>query len=89
MQPQTVEKRLGSIIDLSRQGKRVNGLFRLLACPLLWEQAYEQVAPNKGALTPGVDPANTLDGFRSLRAVFLTEHLCLRESVFMTLHHQR
>ena len=63
MQPQTVEKRLGSIIDLSRQGKRVNGLFRLLACPLLWEQAYEQVAPNKGALTPGVDPANTLDGF--------------------------
>jgi len=63
MQPHTVEKRLGSIIDLSRQGKRVNGLFRLLASPLLWEMAYEQIAPNKGALTPGVDPANTLDGF--------------------------
>ena len=63
MQPHTVEKRLGSITDLSRQGKRVNGLFRLLASPLLWEMAYEQIAPNKGALTPGVDPANTLDGF--------------------------
>lgn len=63
MQPLTVEKRLNSIIDLSRQGKRINGLFRLLGCPSLWERAYEQVAPNKGALTPGIDPGNTLDGF--------------------------
>ena len=63
MQPHTVEKRLGSIIDLSRQGKRVNGLFRLLNCPLLWERAYEQIAPNKGALTPGIDADNTLDAF--------------------------
>jgi len=63
MQPQTVEKRLDSIMYLSRQGKRINGLFRLLGCPLLWERAYEQVAPNKGALTPGIDPDNTLDGF--------------------------
>lgn len=63
MQPSTVEKRLNSIIDLSRQGKRINGLFRLLGCPFLWERAYEQVAPNKGALTPGIDPNNTLDGF--------------------------
>lgn len=63
MQPLTVEKRLDSIIDLSRQGKRINGLFRLLGCASLWERAYEQVAPNKGALTPGIDPDNTLDGF--------------------------
>jgi len=63
MQPHTVEKRLDSIIDLSRQGKRINGLFRLLSAPTLWEQAYEQIAPNKGALTPGADPENTLDGF--------------------------
>ncbi|EJJ26238.1 reverse transcriptase domain-containing protein [Rhizobium sp. CF142] len=63
MQPLTVEKRLGSIIDLSRQGKRINGLFRLLSAPTLWEKAYEQIAPNKGALTPGADAENTLDGF--------------------------
>lgn len=63
MQPLTVEKRLDSIIDLSRQGKRINGLFRLLGCSSLWERAYEQVAPNKGALAPGIDPDNTLDGF--------------------------
>lgn len=63
MQPDTVEKRLDSIVELSRQGKRINGLFRLLGCSLLWERAYEQIAPNKGALTPGTDPENTLDGF--------------------------
>ncbi|UVK35976.1 RNA-dependent DNA polymerase (plasmid) [Mesorhizobium sp. AR10] len=63
MQPHTVEKRLDSIIDLSRQVKRINGLFRLLSAPTIWERAYEQIAPNKGALTPGVDAQNTLDGF--------------------------
>lgn len=63
MRPETVEKRLASITNLSRQGRRINGLFRLLSTPILWERAYEQIAPNKGALTPGVDPQNTLDGF--------------------------
>lgn len=63
MRPETVEKRLASITDLSRQGKRINGLFRLLSAQSLWMKAYEQIAPNKGALTPGVDPQNTLDGF--------------------------
>ncbi len=39
------------------------GLFRLLSCPSIWERAYEDIAVNDGALTPGVDPTNTLDGF--------------------------
>lgn len=63
MRAEAVERRLNSLPDLSRQGKRINGLHRLLACPRLWELAYETIAPNKGALTPGVDPDNTLDGF--------------------------
>nr|WP_051321233.1 hypothetical protein [Rhizobium altiplani] len=63
MRPETVEKRLASIIDLSRQGKRINGLFRLLSAQSLWMKAYEQIAPNKGALTTGVDPQSTSDGF--------------------------
>lgn len=62
MLPDTVQRRLDSIRDLSRQGKRVNGLLRLMACPLLWEQAYAEIAPNKGALTRGAT-GNTLDGF--------------------------
>lgn len=62
MLPDTVEKRLDSISDLSRQGKRINGLFRLMESPTLWEQAYIEIASNKGALTRGVTE-NTFDGF--------------------------
>ena len=63
MRSDVVEKRLASIPALSRQGKRINGLFRLLASPTIWERAYEDIAPNQGALTPGVDPDNTLSSF--------------------------
>jgi group II intron reverse transcriptase/maturase len=63
MRTEVVEKRLASIPELSRQGKRINGLHRLLGNPLIWERAYESIAPNKGAITPGVDSNNTLDGF--------------------------
>ena len=63
MRTEVVEKRLNSLPDLVRQGKRINGLHRLLACPRIWELAYEAIAPNQGALTTGVDPGNTLDGF--------------------------
>lgn len=62
MRTEVVERRLSSLAELSRQGKRINGLFRLLACPKIWETAYEAIAPNKGSLTPGIDPENTLDG---------------------------
>ncbi len=64
MRPEVVERRLNSLQTLSRQGKPVNGLFRLLTgSDLIWERAYADIAPNKGALTAGTDPDNTLDGF--------------------------
>ncbi|MGO8672362.1 MAG: reverse transcriptase domain-containing protein [Capsulimonadaceae bacterium] len=62
MLPESLRRRLDSIRNLSRQGKRINGLFRLMLSPLLWEQAYAEIAPNRGALTRGVTD-NTLDGF--------------------------
>jgi Retron-type reverse transcriptase len=62
MLPETVIRRVQSLSVISKTGKRVNGLFRLMQAPLLWEQAYQKIAPNKGALTPGVDGA-TFDGF--------------------------
>jgi group II intron reverse transcriptase/maturase len=67
MRTEVVERRLSSLADLSRRGKRINGLFRLLACPKVWETAYEAIAPNKGSLTPGIDPKNTLDGISLAR----------------------
>jgi group II intron reverse transcriptase/maturase len=62
MLPESIRRRLDSIRNLSRQGKRINGLFRLMLNPLLWERVYAEIAPNRGALTRGVTD-NTLDGF--------------------------
>lgn len=66
MHVDVVEKRLASLPTLSRQGKRINGLHRLLGCPKIWEQAYEAVARNAGALTPGVT-RKTFDQFSIAR----------------------
>ncbi|WP_222594266.1 reverse transcriptase domain-containing protein, partial [Kozakia baliensis] len=62
MLPNTIEKAVGSLPTVVRSGRRVNGLFRLMKAPLLWEMAYQKIAPNKGAMTPGVD-GDTFDGF--------------------------
>ena len=62
----TIFKRLDSLGNLSCEGKRINGLFRLMQNPILWEMAYESIYPNKGALTKGVND-NTLDGFSHKR----------------------
>jgi RNA-directed DNA polymerase len=55
MQTATTEKRLETLGALSKQGKRINGLTRLLANPLLWKQAYANIYSNKGATTEGSD----------------------------------
>lgn len=58
----TAKKRLEQLPKLSIAGKRVNGLFNLMKCDLLWEAALSKVARNKGAQTPGVD-GQTFKGF--------------------------
>lgn len=70
MLPESVIRRLDALGDLSRAGKRVNGLFRLLESPVLWMEAYANIYANKGATTRGVN-ANTLDGFTDERVVNL------------------
>lgn len=62
MLPTTVEQAVSSLPAVIRSGRRVNGLFRLMKSPTLWEQAYQKIAVNKGAMTPGVD-GKTFDGF--------------------------
>jgi len=61
MQPETAMKRLAALPAISKSGKPINGLFRLLSCKELWHQAYEKIANNSGAMTPGVD-GQTFDG---------------------------
>jgi group II intron reverse transcriptase/maturase len=62
MLTETVMRRLEALGTISQQGKRLNGLFRLMENPLLWHEAYANIYANRGALTKGVDEV-TLDGF--------------------------
>ena len=64
----TTIKRLKTLGELSRKGKRINGLFRLMENPSIWEIAYADIYSNKGAMTKGVGNI-TLDGFSDERAV--------------------
>ena len=50
MLPDPIERAVRSLPTIIRSGRRVNGLFRLMKSPLLWEHAYQQIAPNKGAI---------------------------------------
>ena len=74
MLPNTVERAVESIPTVVKSGRRVNGLFRLMKSPLLWEQAYQKIAPNKGAMTPGVD-GETFDGFSPERVCSIISRL--------------
>lgn len=62
MLPNTVLRAVESLPTVVASGRQVNGLFRLMKSPLLWEQAYQKISPNKGAMTPGVD-GDTFDGY--------------------------
>lgn len=70
MLPQTTIKRLDALGTLAQQGKRINGLFRLLENPFLWQEAYSRLYANKGAATRGVDNV-TMDGFSEDRVLNL------------------
>jgi hypothetical protein len=49
MQAVIIQRRIESLPTLSRSGKRINGLHRLMRSPYLFERAYEKVSLNKGA----------------------------------------
>ena len=70
----TVMRRLEALEDISKQGKRINGLFRLMEDQLLWHEAYANIYANKGAITPGVDEV-TLDGFSEERVASIIKQL--------------
>ena len=61
MQTATILRRIEMLPALSRAGKRINGLHRLMRSSDLYELAYNKVSRNKGAMTPGID-GETFDG---------------------------
>ncbi len=70
----TVIRRLEALEDISKQGKRINGLFRLMEDQILWQEAYANSYANKGAITPGVEEV-TLDGFSHERVASIIKRL--------------
>jgi group II intron reverse transcriptase/maturase len=74
MLAETVMRRLVALGTLSQQGKRLNGIFRLMENPLLWHEAYANIYANHGALTKGVDDL-TLDGFSHRRVASIIGRL--------------
>lgn len=74
MLPDTVMKRLESLGHISKEGKKINGLFRLMENDLLWFEAYARIYANPGAVTKGVTNT-TLDGFSNERVTALIEQL--------------
>jgi len=74
MLPETVIRRLEALATISTQGKRINGLFRLMLNPLVWQEAYANIYANDGAITKGVDTV-TLDGFSEARVNSIIQRL--------------
>lgn len=74
MQAASIETRIGRLPALSRAGKRINGLHRLMRSPHLYELAYMRVSRNQGALTPGIDGA-TFDGMSLEKIARLTRQV--------------
>lgn len=66
MQAATILRRIEKLPALSRAGKRINGLHRLMRSRCLYERAYDRVSRNRGAMTPGVD-GQTFDGMTLAR----------------------
>jgi group II intron reverse transcriptase/maturase len=74
MQAASIETRIGRLPALSRAGKRINGLHRLMRSSHLYELAYMRVSRNQGALTPGIDGA-TFDGMSLEKIARLTRQV--------------
>ncbi len=70
----TTIKRMNAISEVSKSGKKVNGLYRLMESKELFIQAYQNIYANHGATTKGTDDV-TLDGFSVERINGIIENL--------------
>lgn len=77
----TTIKRMDAIAGISTEGKRLNGLFRLMENPIVWQEAYAKIYSNKGAITKGCND-NTLDGFAEDRVLNIIKLLKLKRYKF-------
>ena len=83
MLPATVIRRLEALGEIAKQGKRLNGLFRLMEHPILWQEAYATIYSNHGALTPGVDRVGWPQGRLAQRERTLFEGISVIRGQFL------
>jgi len=65
-------EKLRAISEVTRKGRRVKDLRRLMNYPDVWMEAYLNIQGNKGALTRGTT-TTTMDGYSPERAANLVE----------------
>jgi retron-type reverse transcriptase len=58
---ETAQKYLEIVRLRGEAGKPLNRVHRIIRCKELYRMAYTKLYANKGALTPGIDPDDTVD----------------------------
>jgi group II intron reverse transcriptase/maturase len=64
---QNAQKYLEVVRKRGEAKKGLRRVYRIICCQELYLLAYSHLYANKGALTPGVDPADTVDGMSMAR----------------------
>ena len=67
MQPDAVQRRLEALSTIAAEDKPVNGLFRLLASPVIWEMAYASIRISVMGLSSMAISARTPRIFGTIR----------------------
>jgi group II intron reverse transcriptase/maturase len=78
MLPVQAQTYLAMVRKRGEAGKPLNRVLRLIRRPELYLLAYANLYANKGALTPGIDPNDTVDGMSLRRIARITERVKAR-----------
>ena len=69
------QKYLEIVGKRGKSGKELNKVYKIIRCKELYLMAYAKLYANKGALTPGTDPEDTVDGMSMRRIDSIVEKL--------------
>jgi group II intron reverse transcriptase/maturase len=65
-----------------QEGKNLEKVYRMICCKEMYLVAYAKLYANKGALTPGTDPTDTVDGMSVERIDAIIEKLKNRKYIW-------
>ncbi len=73
----TAQKCLEIARKRGEAAQEINRVYRMLTCKELYLVAYGKLSTNRGALTPGADPEDTVDGMSIKRIDAIIEKLTI------------